>query len=678
MRYLLGIGAAALMVACASIGRPEGGERDYDPPVFQRSSPAPGSVNVKANRINVHFNENVQLEDAMNRVVVSPAQKTTPIVRANGRNVTVELRDTLKPNTTYTVDFADAIKDLNEGNVLDGLAIDFATGPEIDSLRISGMVFEARNLEPAQGMLVGAYYDESFTDTTLTKVPFERIAKTNQLGEFTLRNLRPGTYRIFAIDDVNRDYRWDRSENIAVYPEPVTPTATRIMVTDTLRTDEGTDSIVSREVTEFSPDNLLLTWFNEGYSAQYLGDYARPEQNKITLRMGTRADSLPFMRLINTPRAGDDISLWARVDASAGLDTLTYWITDSSLINNDTLLVATTYLRTDTLERLVARTDTLRFLNKGARKTKKDDEKKKKDEEADTVATPIPALDFKTMSSNQQELNKGLVFKAGVPVERFDSSAVKMEIFYPTDSAWFPVKAPEIVRPDSLRPMYFEASYTWEDGMKYRLTIDSAAIEDIYGHVNKPFKHEFTTKKFDDYSTISFNISGIPSGSRAIVELLTSQDAPVARSEVKNGSALLEYLAPSTYYARLFIDRDSDGIWSKGSIADSIQPEDVYYYPKKLVLKKNWDVEQSWDINELPVEQQKPIDIKKNKPKKKRTREDDERDKNKQDQDSQYDDEYDEFFDDPFMNSRRQGGSSSRNRPGNPRLQQNGGDRLAR
>lgn len=679
MRYLLGIGAAALLAACASMGRPEGGERDYDPPVYQRSSPSPGSVNVKTNRITVHFNENVQLEDAMNKVVVSPAQKTTPLVRANGRNVTVELRDTLIPNTTYTVDFADAIKDLNEGNVLDGLAIDFATGPEIDSLRISGMVFEAKNLEPAQGMLVGAYFEETFTDTTLTKVPFDRIAKTNQLGEFTLRNLRPGTYRIFAIDDVNRDYRWDRSENIAFYPDPVTPTATRITVTDTLRTAEGTDSLVSREVTEYLPNDLLLTWFNEGYSAQYLSDYARPEQNKITLRMGTRADSLPILRLINTHRAGDDISLWARIDATAGLDTLTYWITDSSLITNDTLLVATTYMRTDTLDRLVARTDTLRFLNKGARKTKKDDGKKKKDEEADTVAPPIPALDFKVVGSNQQELNKGLIFKAGAPVERFDPSAVRMEIYYAEDSTWFPVEAPGIVLSDSLRPMDYAASYAWEEGMKYRLTIDSAAIVDIYGHVNKPFKHEFTTKRFDDYSTVSFNISGIAPGSKAIVELLSTQDAPVARAEVTGGSATLEYLAPATYYARLFIDRDSDGIWSKGSMTDSIQPEDVYYYPKKIVVKKNWDIEQTWDIDELPVDQQKPLEIKKNKPKKKRTREDDERQKNNQDQDSQYEDEYDEFFDDPFMNSRRQGGSTSRNRPGNTRLQQNGGNnRVAR
>ncbi len=176
MRFLFIMVAAAFMAACASMGRPEGGPRDEDPPVFVRSNPMPGQVNVKGTRITVDFDENIALEDAMNKIVVSPAQRTTPMFTSNGRRVTVELRDTLLPNTTYTIDFADAVKDLNESNILDGLAIDFATGDSIDTLRISGMVFDARTLEPAQGMLVGVY--SNLSDTAITTLPFERITKT--------------------------------------------------------------------------------------------------------------------------------------------------------------------------------------------------------------------------------------------------------------------------------------------------------------------------------------------------------------------------------------------------------------------------------------------------------------------------------------------------------------------
>lgn len=184
-----------------------------DSPEFVRSTPAPGSTGVDRNRIDIFFNENVKLEDIQNKLVVSPAQMQQPVARANGRRVTLELRDSLRDSTTYTIDFSDAVRDLNEGNILDGFAMDFSTGSTIDTLRISGMVFQAENLEPAQGMVVGVY--SNLADSAIRTLPLERVAKTNQLGQFTIRGLKPGTYQIFAIDDRNRDWHWDRSEAVA-------------------------------------------------------------------------------------------------------------------------------------------------------------------------------------------------------------------------------------------------------------------------------------------------------------------------------------------------------------------------------------------------------------------------------------------------------------------------------
>jgi len=222
MRWLMMAAVALAVAACASIGRPEGGPRDEEAPVFVRSNPMPGAVNVDRGRIDIFFDENIKLEDASNKIVVSPAQAQSPAISSNGRRVSVEFRDTVVPDATYTIDFSDAIRDLNEGNILDNFAIDFATGPTLDSLRISGMVFEARTLEPAQGMVVGVYSDLS--DTAITTLPMDRVAKTNQYGQFTIRGLKPGEYRIFAIDDRNHDWRWDRSENVAFYPLTISPT----------------------------------------------------------------------------------------------------------------------------------------------------------------------------------------------------------------------------------------------------------------------------------------------------------------------------------------------------------------------------------------------------------------------------------------------------------------------
>ncbi len=651
LRWLLIAVAAAVVAACASIGRPEGGPRDTEPPVYLKSNPMPGQTNVSATRITVDFNENVAIDDAMNRVVVSPAQRTMPSVSALGKRVTVTLRDTLIPDVTYTIDFSDAIKDLNEGNILDGLAFDFSTGHQLDTLRISGMVFEAATLEPAQGMLVGAY--SNLDDSAITTLPLERITKTNQLGQFTLRGLKPVPYRIFAIDDKNRDYHWDRSENVAFYDTLITPSAVTVSVADTLEAADGTDSIVRRDVTRFLPDDILLTWFNENYSAQYLADYKRVERNKIELRFAARADSLPVVRLLNTPRAGEEISRWSVLDASSTLDTLTYWITDTALIATDSILLEARYLRTDTLDRLSETTDTLKFFMRPQRNKKAP--KKNKDEQADTVPPEVPAVSFAAASPAAQELNLPLLFRSTTPIVSIDQKGVRMEI--QEDTMWIPVAAPVITMPDSLRPMAFKAPYEWMQGMKYRLTVDSAAVTDIYGHVNKKLVHEFTVKQLSDYSTVTFVIDGLD-GRKGVVELLSTSDKPVAKAPVIGSTAQLRYLAPGTYYARLIVDRDSDDTFTTGNLAAGLQPEEVYYYPGKLNLKKNWDVEQNWNIYALPVDRQKPFDIKKNKPKTNDPDLNDSRDDDEEDDD--------EFYNGPFMNgatpldNRRSGRSSFR------------------
>lgn len=641
LRLLLMMVAAAVMVACANMGRPEGGPRDELPPVYVRSNPAMGQLNFNGNKITVDFDENIQLDDAMNKIVVSPAQRNTPAISSNGRRVTIELRDTIIPNTTYTIDFADAVKDLNEGNVLDGFAMDFATGDTIDTLRISGMVFEARTLEPAQGMLVGVYSNTS--DTAISTLPFERITKTNQLGQFTLRNLKAGSYRVYALNDINRDYHWDRSEDVAFYDVTISPTSEPTVVTDTLTRSTGErDSLVTRNATRFLPDDLLLTWFNEGYTSQYLKDYKRPERNKITFQFGAKSDTLPILRLLNTHRAGDEISTWSTLDASPTLDTLTYWISDTSLVSLDSITIEATYLRTDTLDNLTWGTDTLKF---NMRPEKKKKEKKKKNDEEEDSIPPVPHMELRISSGNSQDLHKGLTLTAGTPIQRFDTTAVKLEI--QVDTLWYNIVPPSFSRPEPLHPMVFTAPYKWEEGSKYRLTIDSAAVVDIYGLDNVQLVHEFTTKKSEDYSAISFNVSGLD-GRKGIVEVLSSSDKPVAAAPVNGSLATIQYLSPGTYYARLFIDANDDGEWTTGSIADSIQPEEVYYYPKKINLKKNWTIEQSWNINELPVDQQKPQEIKKNKPKRK---------KGDPDERPTDEEEEDEFFDDPFMNSATRNGN---------------------
>lgn len=647
------VAAALLLAACASIGRPEGGPRDMTPPVMVSSTPAPGSVNVSNGRIDIIFDENITLDDPMNKIVVSPPQKKQAQISSNGRRVRITLRDTLRDSTTYTVDLADAVRDLNEGNILDGLAIDFSTGPSIDTLMISGIVFEGRTLEPAQGMIVGVY-STPVADTALTTLPMDRITKTNALGRFTIRNLKPGNYRVFAINDLNHDFHWDRSEDIAFLDRDISPSTMAVEVTDTFTDAAGNDSLVTRPATRFLPDDILLTWFNENYKPLYLVKHERPDARRLTLEMSTHSDSLPQLTLLNTVRAGARLDREAVLQSSPGLDSLTYWLRDTTLIGSDTLKIAARYLHTDTLDNITFTTDTLTF---ALRQPKK---KKKRDEETDSV----PKLEFVNIgiSSRQpQDLNMPLLFETSTPTASIDSAGFRIEEL--VDSVWMPVAAKIPSPPDSLQPMRLLTEMTWKPKTKYRVTIDSLAVTDIYGNHNRPFVQEVSTHAIEDYAALFFNIGDLGSDS-AIVELLSS-DKPVRLEPVRNGVATFEYVTPGAYYARLFIDRNHNGRWDTGSVADTLQPEDVFYFSKKLNLKKNWDVEQQWNIYETPVDLQKPEDIKKNKPPRPKWETEEEREKRKKGNNDDEEEEFDPFMNDPFapQSPDRLSNSNRRNRP---------------
>ena len=651
---LSALAIAIIMVACASIGRPEGGPRDETPPVFVKSNPIQGQTNVTKGKLEMFFDENLKIDDASNKVVISPVQKTMPSIIANGKKIIVELRDTLIPNTTYTVDFSDAIRDLNEGNPVDGFAIDFATGDSIDSLRISGMLFDARNLEPAQGMIVGVY-GNNLADSAISSLPLERISKTNQLGQFTIRGLKPGSYRLFALNDKNRDYHWDRTEDVAFYDVTVSPLVERIDVTDTLRAVDGTDSLVVRQGVKYLPNDVLLTWFNEGYVAQYLKDYKRPDRRRLTFNFAAKSDTIPQITLINGPKAGLEIKDWAILNASATLDTLEYWINDTTVFAQDSMLISARYLRTDTNEELTWTTDTLKMFFKEPKEKKDKKKKKKEEEEADTLPPALNFINWTLQAANPQNVNRPLRFLSSQPIASINNAGVRLSI--KRDTVWEQIPHSDILPDTTRQVLKFTMSHDWEPGEKYRLEIDSAALVGIYNEWNKPFKQEFAVRPTEDYVNLYFNVSG--TDMPIVVELLDASDKVVATAPAIDGRASFNFLLPNRYYARAFIDRNNNGEYDTGNLLEKVQPEEIYYYSKRIDAKKNWDIEQSWNIYELPLDLQKPLDIKKNKPAQKNGN------KNNHREEEEETEEEDEFGDSYYGgSSNHRGSSTTTNRSG--------------
>ena len=605
--------AMAILAGCASIGRPGGGPRDETPPTYIRSNPEQGALNVQRNRIEIFFDENIQLEDAFNKVVVSPAQKLSPVVRSQGKRVTVELRDTLVPNATYTIDFGDAIKDLNEGNILDGFAFDFSTGDKIDSMRISGVLLEGRTLEPAQGVLVGVY--SNLADSALSTLPLERVARTNSRGQFTIRGLKDTQYKVVAINDINRDNKWDRSEDVAFFDLPVVPSVKAITVNDTLRDSSGKDSIVTRPGVAYLPADILLTWFNENYTPHYLKEFSRPIREKVSVILSAPTDSLVSAKIVNTPALqGVDWNEITIADFNPTNDSISWWIKDPQAVKTDSLSLALTYPAMDSTENVYMKTDTLRFFYRpsSAELKKAKELEKLREKGADTIPEPQIFMELRQTSGNFHDVYNPIKFESSTPWGTIDNSKIRFSIA--VDSLWEEIPFDGLQTVPGASILKRQLIFTPKPGEKYRFEADSAAIKDIYGHPIKKFTHEFTVRSLDSYSNVIFNIS--PADSTAVVELLNGNDAVVRAAKTDaRGHVEFKYLDPGTYYARMFYDDNHDGKWTTGNVSQQLQPEEVAYYPKKIDARANWDVDLTWDIYQTPIDTQKPYAILKNKPK---------------------------------------------------------------
>ena len=598
-----------VLYSCASIGNPEGGPQDKLPPIFVKSEPEPDAVNFNNRKIELSFDEIVTLDDPSNKIIVSPAQTEMPKLTANGKKVTIEIVDTLIPNTTYTIDFSNSIQDNNEGNPLENFAFAFSTGNTIDSLRVAGIVLDSHSLEPQQGVVVGLH--SNLADSAFHKIKLERVARTNDRGQFIIRNVKPGKYRLFAINDVDRDYKFaNPSEDIAFYDSIVVPYSKKIEVADTIFGMDGKtiDTVKTVSKSMFYPNDILLSMFNENYKAQYLNNYSRIDSTRISLIFAAPSDTLPSLRIINKQPEPED---WYTLERSQTNDSLTYWISRPELVSSDTLLVELKSLRTDTLNNLVWGTDTLNFSFQRPKQQKK--KRKKDDEGTDTVEMRF--LDFKIASGSVQEVYAPVIMEALEPVAYVDTAAIHLEI--KRDTLWNNVTDYRFnFRDTTINRRQFSLHHRWEPGATYRITIDSLGIRSIYGLPIKTFKSELNVRKLEDYGNLIFNIPAVEDS--AFVELLNTSDKLVLAVPVKNHRAEFINMMPAKYYARIVIDRNGNGEYDTGNYDNKIQPEETYYYPSAINLKKNWDVEQTWDIYALPIDMQKPYDIKKNKPERKR------------------------------------------------------------
>jgi uncharacterized protein (DUF2141 family) len=572
---------------CANQGYPEGGPADETPPRMISSTPPLNATNFDGDEIRIEFNELIVLKEAFQKVVISPPLNTPPVIRGMGNRITVSFEEELQPGTTYTIDFADAVTDNNEGNVLEGFSFSFSTGETQDSLEISGHVFDAFTHAPVNGVMVMAHTNHA--DSAFTNMVPPRIAKTNEKGEFTIRNLAEGQYRIFALEDMNRDYKFDQpGERIAWNDELVEPSFEYRDRIDSLFTDSVTlDTVLITEELVYTPDSLKFFIFQADFKEQYLDSRDRKERHRLDFLFNRELEKPLEVNMVNAEPEKED---WFVYERSLNHDTVMVWMSDSSLISRDSLTVELVYPVRDSLKNLVEKRDTLNMFHR-----EREEQKRKRRGDDEDEGPKVEPLSIQSPGGNL-EIGSLAYFNFPAPLSEvyLDSLTLLIQV----DTIYQPVVFD--LRQDSIRIRQFTLVHDWLPGTNYKFQVDSAAFIDIYGRANNPLMGNLKVKTEDSYGTLYVDASGM--SENALLQVLNSKEAVVRKGVLpENGKLAFRYLKPGKYYLRMLIDKNQNGEWDTGNFSESRQPERMLYYPDVIEIRANWDQVVPWNNEDYEV-----------------------------------------------------------------------------
>jgi hypothetical protein len=559
---------------CANVAQgPGGGPKDTIPPVLLGTVPEYRAVNQKLKQVRVVFNEYVQVKDASKNVTVSPPSLRRPEVRTRGKGIDVRFNDTLRTNTTYTIDFGESISDLNEGIPFSAFRYVFSTGPVIDSMMLAGKVFDAFTRDPLPKIMVCLY--ENPSDTAIYKTMPGVVARTDQWGYFLLQNIKPVAYHLVAFDDKNNNYRYDAGTEILAFEDSLVTPDKVVDYEKLLEVIEATDT--ARLLARSYQRELYA--FKEEVGKQFLKEHTLSGTRKFTL-----AFNRPHAEIISFQIAGVDSSDLVR-ERSRFNDTIIYWNTGAVI--PDTLQAEITYMRTDSLDTLSPFNTKLKFQkskkdeeaaaakDKGKEKGKgkgKDDDDGEEEEKKETLT---PNISFAAESI----IKRGLTIRFEALPTAVNTALIEL---WRLDEAKKDERTKEAFTwtADSLKLCQFYLHTKWQTGSQYELLALPGAFTDVYGLTNDSITKKITTDDPDKYSSIRINLTEIDSAQQVIVQLLDVKKTKTLREEIVSGNATLQldYLKAGTYTLRLIDDVNGNGIWDPGNYLAKQQFEPVEFY----------------------------------------------------------------------------------------------------
>ncbi len=572
-----------IISSCANPGMPEGGYRDTIPPVLLKTDPVYKSVNNKSSEVRLTFNEYLSTEEISEALVVSPPMVKKPSILTKSKTLIVKFNEELKDSTTYSLDFKGSLADNNEKNKIEDFRFSFSTGPVYDSLRVSGHLANAFNQKPVEKGLILLH--SNLHDSAVFKVRPDYIAKTDREGKFLIDNIAPGKYHIFALNDANNNLLYNEgAEEIAFYDSIVVPSAVFEAEPDTIRTEK--DTIVVPGHTHFLPEPIYLSQFTEDLFEQYLETSKRDNRYKCTFVFGEPVKDTFALRLLNYATEN-----WYQIEYNEKFDSLSVWITDTTIAKLDTLIAEVAYFQLDSMDQVFLKKDTVELAFLDLEKERAQKRKKDKDE---SDKKTVEQFSWQTdLTGGTVELNKKLGITAPEPLFAFDETKIKM--YLTEDTLKTPLKFS--FGKDTTTYRKYLIGYKWVPGTSYSFEIDSAAAVNIYGITSRKLSIRFSSRDEDFYGSLELDLSNVEMP--LIVQLCSNSDEEKVVAERfihSNGKVLFDYLLPEKYRVKLIYDSNGNGKWDTGSFQDKTQPEKVIYLNQVHKVRSNWDESLIWDV----------------------------------------------------------------------------------
>jgi hypothetical protein len=570
---------------CANVIAPTGGPKDITPPKVLKCTPANHSTGFTGNKFSITFDEFVKLDKITQQLLVSPPMAETPDFRIKKKTLSIRFKEALKPNTTYSVFFGDAIEDITEGNPLHNYTYVFSTGTSVDSMSLRGQVVNAEDLKPAEDVFVMLYKNDNDTiplDSLPLLVKPYYLSKTDKQGNFMFSGLADTSYLIFALKDENYSLTFDQpNEKIAFLDSLVKPQyrpAPHIdsTILDTLVANLPSDSaqMVSDSLWHLADSiaDAKLTFyqlylFQEADSVQKLMKAGLIRPNTVQFVFNIPGKSISVQSIDYHPD-----SVWYRSEWSKSRDTLLWFL---RLPHPDTLNLLV-FNGKDTLDSL-----SLRVIPKPKlvrKKRKKDTLKKKK-----------VYLTWKTSTTGNIKPGQKLVLTFDQPVEKVIPDSILL--VQNKDSLYHPA----FTFLDSLhRQLYFPVKI--KDGTSYQLSLPDSSVIDWNHFFNKKIVLSLHAKALKEYSSLNITLEPEVSGDY-IFEILSEKEKPVA-IRYFSGKTVLHFprINPGKYLFKVIFDRNGNKKWDPGNYLKKQLPEKVIYFKNLMTLRANWEINEKWEF----------------------------------------------------------------------------------